>query len=741
MPLDACLRRGVEAGELDAERAAEALDLFGSIAEELRGSMNDADARRLAARRTVEALEREAVERARRLRLQQATARRIGQQLAGYRNGAGENDLGYAVWAHIDHDDTAGFSSLTQRHRAILGLAHSRLDRFLAKFRRDLIGRVRAPADLDRVVDELFGRSTGDPAARELATAWSDTAEYLRQRFNRAGGAIAKRADWGLPQQWDASKVRKAGRQAFIETILPRLDRAAMLDYRTGLPLAEDRLRLLVSEAFDTITTEGWAKRQPRQGAGGRSLARTRGEHRFFVFAGPDAWRLAQAEFGSANPFDAMMGHVEGMARDIAQLEILGPNPPAMLAWMDQVAQRAAHLRDARAGGSAEVDRARRWLSYARDSYQLFTGASNAPADGRIARVMQGTRNVLVSAHLGGAFITSMTDLGFQRAALRFNGLPQARALQRLVKLFAPGSMDDQRAAVRMGLVADNWSQMAIGQARYVGEIAGPELTRRLADFVMRASLLSPWTQAGRWAFGMEMMGTLADHAGKTFGELPAPLQRSLDRYGLGAGGMWDALRSTPLYEHRGASFLRPDEIEARGDLAPGRARELATRFLEMVQTETEYAVPNVSLRGRTILRGNARPGTLAGELILSASMYKSFPVTVMALHMRRGYLEARGGKLGYGLSVLISTALLGGLAIQSGEITKGRDPRHGRPEVLGGGAAAGRWARPLRRPCVRRSDALRAVAAPGACRLGCRPGRRPARAHRRQRAAPGARR
>lgn len=99
MSLDACLRRGVEAGELDAGRAGEALDLFASISEELRGSMNDADVRRLAARRTVEALEREAVERARRLRLQQATARRIGQQLAGYRNAAGENDLGYAVWA------------------------------------------------------------------------------------------------------------------------------------------------------------------------------------------------------------------------------------------------------------------------------------------------------------------------------------------------------------------------------------------------------------------------------------------------------------------------------------------------------------------------------------------------------------------------------------------------------------------------------------------------------------------
>ena len=77
------------------------------------------------------------------------------------------------------------------------------------------------------------------------------------------------------------------------------------------------------------------------------------------------------------------------------------------------------------------------------------------------------------------------------------------------------------RERVRLGLIADHWSQLASAQMRYVGEIAGPEFMRRLSDGVLRASGLSIWTQAGRWAFGMEFMGSLADHAKLRFADLP----------------------------------------------------------------------------------------------------------------------------------------------------------------------------------------------------------------------------
>ena len=39
-------------------------------------------------------------------------------------------------------------------------------------------------------------------------------------------------------------------------------------------------------------------------------------------------------KYGEANPFDTMMGHITNMSKEIAQMEILGPNPSATLEYL-----------------------------------------------------------------------------------------------------------------------------------------------------------------------------------------------------------------------------------------------------------------------------------------------------------------------------------------------------------------------------------------------------------------------
>ena len=240
-----------------------------------------------------------------------------------------------------------------------------------------------------------------------------------------------------------------------------------------------------------------------------------------------------------------------------------------------------------------------------------------------------------------------------------------------------PLSLEEKgKLAIRLGLTAEGWSTLASAQMRYVGDVSGPEVTRRVADFVMRASLLSPWTNAGRWAFGMEYLGNLADNSGKKFNQLDPMMQKTLDHYGIGAD-RWEIVRKTPLYEYEGASFLRAEDIEARTDIRSDLARDLATNLLAMVETETNYAVPSSSLRGRTALTGDTRPGTLAGELTRSFAMYKNFGVTLINTHIMRGLNQpTRGGKATYFADLMISLTLFGALAMQLKEMSKGRDPR-----------------------------------------------------------------
>tara|TARA_R110001632_G_scaffold195906_1_gene317565 strand:+ start:13 stop:1236 length:1224 start_codon:yes stop_codon:yes gene_type:complete len=256
-------------------------------------------------------------------------------------------------------------------------------------------------------------------------------------------------------------------------------------------------------------------------------------------------------------------------------------------------------------------------------------------------------------------------------------GLPQTKMIQNYLKFMNPLSLEEKgKLAVRLGLTAEGWSTLASAQMRYVGDLSGPEVTRRVADFVMRASLLSPWTNAGKWAFGMEFLGNLADNSGKTFDQLDPMMRKTLDHYNIGAD-KWEIVRATPPYEYEGASFIRAEDIEARTDIRSDLARDLATSLQVMVETETNYAVPSSSIRGRAALIDETRPGTISGELTRSFAMYKGFGVTLVNTHLMRGLNQPDAKtKTTYYADLLISTTLMGALAMQLKEMSKGRDPR-----------------------------------------------------------------
>jgi hypothetical protein len=149
-----------------------------------------------------------------------------------------------------------------------------------------------------------------------------------------------------------------------------------------------------------------------------------------------------------------------------------------------------------------------------------------------------------------------------------------------------------------------------------------------------------------------------------------------MERYNIGAD-KWDIMRSTELYDHEGATFLRAEDIEARTDIDPTLARDLATRMMEMIETETNFAVPSSSLRGRVALTGETRPGTISGELTRSFAMYKNFGVTLVNTHLMRGVTQEGAKRKGkYFADLIISTTVMGALAIQLKEMSKGRDPR-----------------------------------------------------------------
>jgi hypothetical protein len=667
-----CIDEGVAENQITQEQADEIKGLFDELEVQYNRQMGGAAATAKAAGDTSIAAKKLAIERKRRASLQAVNWKKINYDLENYRTAFGQKDKAEASLSLLSKNNEARFFGVEDVKAAVQRSATRKLDEFLATFRRNIVGETRQKAQLKDVVREIFEEgSTQSVSAREMAQAWKAASEYLRTRFNAAGGAIVKRLDWGLPQIHDKMLVRKVSYNEWKEFITARLDLRKMVDEQTGLPFSPNKLEVALRDAHESIITDGFNKIKPGVTSGGKSLASRNQDHRFFVFRNPDAWLEYQQKFGNPNPFDAMMGHIDTMSRDIALMEVLGPNPRATLNFVKQTLKKDA-------GTDLKLERKATKAAYSIDAlYAAVTGNINAPIDSVYGYTFAGVRQVLNSAFLGAASIAASTDMNFGRIGRAMVGLPQTKMLKNYLSLMNPLGLEEKsKLAVRLGLTAEAWSTLASAQMRYVGDLSGPEITRRLSDFVMRASLLSPWTNAGRWAFGMEFLGYLADNAGTVFSDLPPAMRKTLDHYGIGEG-KWDIVRSTPLYEYEGASFLRAEDIEARTDIRSDLARDLATSLLVMVETETNFNVPSSSLRGRIALTGDTRPGTVSGEIIRSFAMYKNFGVTVFNTHILRGLNQPTlRGKGSYYADLMISTTLMGALALQMKEMAKGRDPR-----------------------------------------------------------------
>lgn len=664
-----CLAEAVKGGELsdqDAKRLKRDFDAFRS--KFAAGSPVTADAE--AKRALAELLKNEATHKRRQARLALSSIKRIANDLNNHRDASGNVDLAGGALDLLENFGTARFPSVASRKSTIVGRAHARMETVLHHFRRGAIAGDKwrwNAADMPNVARELFGEDTGDTAAKGMAKAWEETSDWLRRRFNAAGGAIGKLDKWGLPQHHDARALRAKGLDAWKADILPRLDPARMTHPLTGKPVHPAELDGILDEIFETITTEGWNKVEPKRQAFGRgALANQRAEHRFLVFRDAANWLEYQKDYGGGGDvFASMMGHINMMARDIAAMEILGPNPSGTIEWLKQ-----AVTKDAAGKRGKARDRAATINHRLEAVWGSIRGNLETPVNSKWASGFAGVRSIITASVLGSAAISAISDVGTSMIARRFAGIGGTRAMRDIVSSMRPAT---RREAVAAGLILDNAANVFHAQARYVGTLGGPEWASYLADRVLTVSGLTPWTQAGRHAFGLAFMRTGAENAGKSWDKLPDALRAIYARYGI-KPAEWEQMRKLPLHDMgQGVTIMRPAEIAERINPV------LAERYLGMIQTETEYAIPSGSHRSRTALLDQNQPGTLIGEVVRSFAQFKSFGAVFALLHGRRIAAELTANKwhgAGYAGALLLSTTLFGGVALQLKQIAAGRDPR-----------------------------------------------------------------
>jgi hypothetical protein len=657
---DDCLQGAIATGKISK---AEGQELAGRIDAyenqlNLRGEVSPASARSEAQAAVIRARRGELARKRRMDTLQAIAIHRATQNVRSHTRGIGTGLNSLLV---KDLGREAGYLNIEQLGTSILADAHRMFMKGMAHYRTKNLGLSQDKQGLRNMVRELFGANTGDANARIASGMWSDTAEYLRKRFNRAGGAIPKLEDWGMPQNHDAVRLMDAGKDQWIRDITPLLDLSRMSD-DLGYPLTQGQTRMLLDTMFERISTGGLSDLIPGK-QGGVKLANSRRDHRVLAFKDADSWLAYHDKYGTSDLYATLTDHLSGMANDIAKLEIFGPNPELTYRTLRDLAKKH--------GVSA------RNLGFTDSIWNVVSGKANQVNMVRLADFANATRHLLVSAKLGSAFLSAISDIAYLRATSKFNGLPASKVLMRQMQLMNPANAVDREAAILMNLGGEAWVNRALAANRFV-EVTGAGFSAKVADFTMRASLLSPWTDAGRKAFGMEFMRYIQKHADLAFDQLPKELRNGFVGYGINPAH-WDVLRTTTPMRHRELDFFSIENLMARENLTDKEKTTLASLMQSMVASEMDRAIPMPDSRVRAITTGGGQArGTVVGELARMAGMFKSFPITVITSHLYRGALmHGTKNKLTYLANLTIASMVMGGVALQGKEIVRGRNPRN----------------------------------------------------------------
>ena len=312
----------------------------------------------------------------------------------------------------------------------IVGKAGTALENFYRS--RITGGRFNKPLGED-VAREMVGKDTGNVEAKGFAKILAETIEDFRLAFNKAGGKIGKLENY-FPQYHDPVALLNAGLEKWRDITTSLLDRERTIDPLTGAPFTDERLAAVLQVVHSRATTGGWSDREPRATPFGLgSLVNQRQEHRFLHFKTEnDEWLTYHKQFGGGDPIQAVLNHFRSMAQDIAQLEVLGPNPNAMIEWMTQAVKSEAAKRISGKPSlyaPANLAKVQDKLSGGdehrlRSLYNAVT-SSDAPVSKRTAQFAGDVRNFLTGAQLGGAnVLASVQDPMLDRAARLLSGIP-----------------------------------------------------------------------------------------------------------------------------------------------------------------------------------------------------------------------------------------------------------------------------------------------------------------------------
>ncbi|EPG6523380.1 hypothetical protein GJJ09_21850 [Klebsiella pneumoniae] len=640
-------------------------------------AMTDAERLRRAGQLAANELTNEAALKRRRVALTIAARQRLDAFIKTYQGKDGKLEaLNRTIAFHAD--GKSNFLSVESRGKATRDYALSQIQEAFEAVDPRFFHLFEDEASVRDLVYEMRGQDTGNVRAKKGAKAWAGVTELLRQRFNDAGGDIGYLENWGIPQHHSMEKVGRVSQDKWISDVIGKLDRKYYIK-DDGQLMSDAELKTFLGEAYNTIATGGLNKLSDTgmRISGARS---NRGNaSRQIHFKDADSYLEYQREYGDRSLWEVMVGHLEGISKDIALVETYGPNPDHVFrSILDEVTAEQATANPERTG------RIKRLANSTENLYNFIAGKTQPIANPHIARWSDNIRNWMVASRLGSALLASFSDLGTMYMSAKVANIPMNRLFMNQLEAMNPANRTELARARRAGLAMES----LLGSVnRWAMDNMGPSVSRWAATAVMRASGLTAWTDAHKRAYGVTMMGSLGEVVSR------APDLRSLDDSDfriLKSKGITEQdfsvwkLAQQEDWGNGNTTMLTPESIMRIPDAAvmhlglPERVRfEAMRRLLAAVSEEVDMAVITPGAREQLLTGGGLQRGTWKGELTRSVFLFKSFPISVVLRHWTRAMgMPSAGGRAAYIAAFLASTTMLGALSQQLNDLASGRNPR-----------------------------------------------------------------
>ena len=574
--------------------------------------------------------------------------------------------------------------------------------------KQGLLAAVRSGELEDAWARELYERSmqqagdptakpgvTGNKMAQDIAQSVHRFQSLAKENLNRAGAWIGDYAGYITRTSHDADKIRRAGFDAWSQSIMAKLDQAKTFE---GVEKPAQMLR----SAYDALITgvhlsdDGPVGMKDPAFVGPGNAAKKLSASRTFHFADADGWLAYQREFGSGSLFENVLNSLDRSARQEALMSRFGTNPLA------EFQQDIRHFQEEGRRASPEAVIKLRDAQGGLDTlFSYMDGRANMPANKLAAQIGSGVRAIKSMASLGAVAFTHLSAGVTKAAELRYQGVGGFDRYANFVSSIVKGRGRGEERELADLMLAGTEGMHGQILNRFQPDDTMPGTLSKIGNRFFQATGLTyllDGQKAGAQRIMSRHLGMMVD---RPFEELPAETQRAFQQYRI-SPAEWDALRTAPDHVTvDGRVHLTPDaasratpeavygtmggqpELPGLGSDAAVRAEAgardgLALKLAAYYSDVADRSIITPGIADRALMLGGTRPGTAVGEALRFVAQFKTWGTAAVRQGIGREVYGGQGvaGAASGVFQMAAGAAVLGYVTMALKDLTSGKNPR-----------------------------------------------------------------